>query len=128
MDMAEDGSWDRIHDSPKHEASTISTTPIQKLAKTVSPTTAKAETGMTPAKAINSKQRDTQIADQPATSSSNSSSADNEIEDKERVSNLLERLGLDPDCKIILEYGTTILTYHKGKMGHEVILIIQYAL
>ena len=107
MDLAEDGSEDGTSTPAEEEAGTTPAAPTGK------------EAGTTPEK-----------PDRPATPNSESSSSDDDdddTEDEEYVSCFLEWLGLDPDCKRMLDDETKMLAHHERKMGNKAVPIFQQA-
>jgi len=139
MDLAEDGSEDGTSTPAEKDAGTILPAPTEKEAGTTPPaptekeagTTPPAptgkEAGTTPEKPTDPKQKGTPKPDRPATPSSESSSSDDDdgTEDEEYVSCFLEWLGLDPDCKRMLDDETKMLAHHERKMGNKAVPIFQ---
>jgi len=100
-------------------ASMIPPTPIGKGAGTIPPTS------ITPENPTNLKQKSTPKPDRPATPSSTSSSSDDAMEDEEYVSCIPEWLGLNPDCRRMIENETKMFPHHKREIGHTAIAIFQ---
>jgi len=140
MDLAKDGSEDGTSTPAENDASTKPPAPTGKEAgttraaptKTVASTTLAAPTGQdagtTPEKPTHSKQQDTLMPDWPATPSSDrrSSDDDNSTEDEEYMSCFIEWLGLDSNCKIMLDDETKMSAHHEQTMGNKAIHIFQY--
>jgi len=82
--------------------------------------------GTTREKPPDLKQKSTPKPDWPSTPGRQSSSSDHdETEDEEYVSCFLESLGLDPDCKRMLDDETKMLAHHDRKMGNKAVPIFQ---
>ena len=110
------------------DARTTPPAPIEKESGTTPPAPAGKEAGMTPDNPTDPKQKGTPRPDQPATPGSESSSSDDDdTEDEEYVSCFLEWLGLDPDCKRMLDNETKMLVHHERKMGNKAVSIFQQA-
>jgi len=83
---------------------------------------------MTPEQPTDPMQNCTPMSDQPATPSSKSSSSDNnDTEYEEYVSCFLESLGLNQNCKRMLNDDTKIFAHHNEKMGNNAVPIFQQA-
>jgi len=140
MDLAEGVSEDGTSTPTEKDASTVPPAPTEKDAGTTPPaptgneagTTPPAPTGKdagtTPDKPTDPKQNGNPQPDRPATPSSESSSSnDDDTEDEEYVSCFLEWLGLDPDCKRMMDDETKMLAHHERKMGNKAVPIFQQA-
>jgi hypothetical protein len=128
MDLAEGGSEDGTSTPTEKDAGTVPPAPTEKDASTTPPAPTGKEAGTTPDKPTDPKQKGTPKPDQPATPGSESSSSDDDdTEDEEYVSCFLEWLGLDPDCKRMMDDETKMLAHHERKMGNKAVPIFQQA-
>jgi len=108
MDLAEDGSEDGTSTPTKNEASTILPTTTEK------PT--------------DSNQKGTPTPDWRGTPSSKINSSDDEdTEDEEYRSTMLQWLGLDSDCKGMLHHEATVLAHHLWTLGIKAVPAFQQA-
>jgi len=105
----------------KKEAGTIPTTPIKTEPSMIPPT------GSTPEKPPDLKHKAAQKPDWPATPSSRSWNSNGNTEDKEYVSWFLEWLGLDLDCKRMLDDQIKMWAHHERQMVNKAIPILQQA-
>jgi len=125
MDLAEGGSEDGTSTPTEKDAGTVPPAPTEKDASTVPPAPTEKDTGTTlpaptgeetsttPDKPNDPKQMGTPKPDWHATPGSESScSDDDDTEDEEYVSGFLEWLGLDPDCKRMMDDETKMLAHH----------------
>ena len=129
MNLADDGSEDGTSTPTEKDAGTIPPGPTENEARTTLPATTGKEAGTTPEKPTNPKQRGTPKPDQPATPGSKSSSSDDDnTEDEEYVSSFLEWVGLNLDCKRMLDDETKMLAHHETKIGNKAVPILQQAL
>jgi len=108
----------------RKETGKIPPTPVEIEASTILPT--EKEAGTTPEKPIDPKQKGTPKPDWPATPSSSDDDDDNS-EDEEHVCCFLLWLGLDLDCKRMLNDETKILGSHERKVGNEAVPVFQQA-
>jgi hypothetical protein len=100
--------------------------PTEKEAGTTPPALTGKEAGMTPDKPTDPKMKGTPNPDRPSTPSIESSSSDDDdTEDEEYISCFLEWLGLDPDCKRMLDDETKMLAHHERRMGNKAVPIFQ---
>jgi len=110
------------------EAGTTPPAPNEKEASRTPPALTRKEAGTTPEKPTDSKQKGTSKPDRPGSPSGKSSSSeDDDNEDEEYVSCFLEWLGLDPDCKRMLDDETKMLAHHERQMRIKAIPIFQQA-
>jgi len=128
MDMAEDGSEDGTSTPTERDADTALPAPTEKDACTIPPAPTGKEAGITAEKPTDPRQTATPKPDRPATHSSESSSSDDDNpEEEEYVSCFLEWLGLNPDCKRMVDNETKMLAHHTRKMGNKAVPIFQQA-
>jgi len=140
MDLADGVSEDRTTTPTEKDASTVPPAPTEKDAGTTPPAPTGKEAGTTPPdptgkdasttpdKPTDPKQNRNPQPDRPGTPSSESSSSnDDDTEDEEYVSCFLEWLGLDPDCKRMMDDETKMLAHHERKMGNKAVPIFQQA-
>jgi hypothetical protein len=153
MDLAEDWSEDGTSTPTKTDTITLPPAPTEEVADTTPPaptethagttppaviqnkvgTTLPAQTekeaGTTPAKPTDPKKKGTTKHDRPPTPGSESSNSDDDgTEVEEYVSCFLEWLGLDPDCKRMLDDEMKMLIHHERKMGNKAVPTFQQAL
>jgi hypothetical protein len=129
MDLAEGGSEDGTSAPTEKDAGTVPPAPTEKDDGTTPPAPIGNEAGTTPDKPTHPKQKGTPIPDRPATLGSEScGSDDDDTRDDEYVSCFLEWLGLDPDCKRIMDDKTKMLAHHERQIGNKAVPIFQHAL
>jgi len=140
MDLAKDGSEDGTSTPTEkyagtappvpseQDAATIPPAPTGKDAATIAPPPTGKEAGTTPQRPTNPMQKGTPNTDQYATPGSKNSSSDNDnTEVDQYVSCFPEWLGLDPDCKRMLDDEIKMLAHHGRNMGNKAIHIFQQA-
>jgi len=134
MDLAEDESEDATStptekDSgtatpvpTRKDAGTIRPAPTERDAGTIPPPSTMEEAGTTPEKPTDNKQMGTLKPDRTATPGSESSCSDDDnTEDDEYMSCFLEWVGLNPDCKRMLDDETKMFAHHRRKMGNKAV-------
>ena len=100
--------------------------PTDKEASNTPPAPIWTEAGTTREEPSDSKRTGTPKSDQPATPGSQSSGFDdNDTEDEKSTCCFLGWLGIDTDCKRILDDKVKILAHHKRRMGNTAIYIVQ---
>jgi hypothetical protein len=128
MDLAKGESGDTTSTPTKKEASMVPPAPTKKDAGTTPPAPTRNEAGTTPAKPTDPTQKGTPKPDWPATPGSESgSSDDNDTQDEEYVSCFPEWLGLDPDCKRMMDDETKMLAHRERKIENKAVPIFQQA-
>jgi len=128
MDLAEGGSEDGTSTPTEKGGGTVPPAPTEIDAGTTPPAPAGEEAGTTPDMPTDPKQKGTPKPDRPATPGTKiSRSDDDDTEDEEYVSCFLECLGLDPDCKRMMDDETKMLAHHERKMVIKAIPIFQQA-
>ena len=126
MDLAEDGSEDGTSTPSDRDAGTAPPVPTERDAGTILPAVTGKEAGKTPEKSTDPKQKDPPKPFRRATPDSESSSFDDDTtEDEEYMSCFLDWLGLDPNCKRMLDDETKMLAHHERRMGNKAVPIFQ---
>jgi len=127
MDLAKDGSEDGTSTSAEKKAGAIPPAPTKKEAGTTPSAPTGHEAGTTPEKPTHPKQYGTPKPNRPASPSCESSSSEDDTKDEDYMSCILEWLGLDPDCKTMLDDETKMLAHHERRMGSKAVPIFQQA-
>jgi len=126
MDLAEGGSDDGTSTPTEKDAGTVPLASTEKRTGTIPPAPTRKEAGTTPDKPTDPKQKGTPNPYRPATTGSDSSSSDDDdTEDEEYMSWFLEWLGLDPNCKRMIDDETKMLAHHEKQMGNKAVPIFQ---
>jgi len=116
IDQAEDGSEDGTSIPTETEADMIRLVPTETDAGTIPPAPTNKEVGTTPEKPTDPPQKGTPKPNRPATPWSECSISDDDTEE-EYMTCFLQWLGLDPDCKKMLDDKMIMLAHHERRMG-----------
>jgi hypothetical protein len=128
MDLAKGGSEDGTSTPTEKDAGTVPLAPSEQDASTTTPAPTGQAAGTTPDKPTDLKQKGTPEPDRPTTPSSECSSSDEDYtEDEEYVGCSLKWLGLDPDCKRMMDDETKMLAHHERTMANKAVPIFQQA-
>ena len=128
MDLAKDGAGNGTGIPAEIDTSTILPAPTDTHAPQTQPACTAKETRMTPEKPTNPMQKGTPKPYQPATPNNESSSRNhNDTEDKDFVSFFLEWIGLDPNCKRMIDDEMTMSAHYLRNMGYKAVPNIQQA-
>jgi hypothetical protein len=128
MDLAEGGSEDGTSTPTERDAGTAPPAPTEKDAGTTPLASTRKEASPTPDQPTNPQQKGTPKPDRPATPGNESSCSDNDdTEDEQYVTCFLEWLGLDSDCKRMMDDEMKMLAHHERKMGNKAVPIFQRA-